>query len=327
MGENFPSEIEVTPDEGNRRLDLFLRGRLPGVSRAWWKARIEDGQVLRNGRPAKKSDLVAAGDRIDLSRLSPPVEIGLRPGIAEDLVVRYEDESVVVVEKEAGLPTIPKNGEETNALACRLVARFPELRSVGKPLEAGLLHRLDTGTSGLLVAARNDEAYARLREQWRWRRVEKEYVALVAGAVERPFTVLLPIGHHPKSAKRMVAGKGRTAETCVRPVWRGARVSVVIADLREGRRHQIRLHLAESGHPVIGDPLYGRVREGKERGSDGPRLMLHAFSIRFRVDPEGEPIRVLSEPPEDFTGEVRRRLGREGVEAMLRDLRRGSPGR
>lgn len=327
MSDDFPKEIEVSPDEGGTRLDLFLRGRLPGTSRAWWKTRIEEGRVLRNGRPAKKSDSVAAGDTIDLTRVAPAEAAAVRPTGAGELVVLYEDESVVVVEKEAGLPTLPRDGEDTNALACRLAARYPELRSVGKPLEAGLLHRLDKGTSGLLVAARDGETYARLREQWRWRRVEKEYVALVAGAVERPFTVLLPIAHHPRSGKRMIAGEGRTAETRVRPVHRGERCSVVVADLREGRRHQIRVHLAESEHPVIGDPLYGRVREGKKRGEDGPRLMLHAYSLRFRADREGNPVHVLSLPPEDFTGEVRRRLGEKGVEVMLRDLSRGRPAR
>lgn len=323
MNAPIPAEIVVPGGADGARLDIFLRDHLSGFSRAWVKGQLERGRVFRNGRAAKKGDVLAAGDRIDLSRFRPPGGVHPAPPGAPEAVVLAEDEAFVAVVKDAGLPTLPRDDEDTDALACRLAARFPELATVGGPLEAGLAHRLDTGTSGVMIAARTAEAYDHLRDQWRLRRVEKRYVALVAGDVSAGFAVALPIGHHRSSAKRMVAGEGLPAETRIEPIARGARETVVLALLREGRRHQIRVHLAEAGHPVAGDPLYGRAA-GAER-TDAPRLMLHAYSLRFRPSPDRQPVLVVSDPPEDFIAVVRDRLGEEGAGAMLRGLRSVPP--
>jgi 23S rRNA pseudouridine1911/1915/1917 synthase len=265
--------------------------------------------------------VLRGGDRLDVSALVLPVA----PAIAEDsdgaLAVLHEDPDLVVVSKEAGLPTLPRDASDTRALACRLVARYPELRSIGPPLEAGLVHRLDTMTSGILVAARTPEAHALLKDLWRYRRVEKTYVALVEGVVRESFTVLVPVAHDPRSAKRMTVGRqGRSAETRFRSLAAGARASLVLASLREGRRHQIRVHLRTAGHPVVADPLYAGLSKG-----GAPRLMLHAARIRFRLRDDAAPIDVVSPPPRDFVQVVARELGPRGVRALERVL--GAPPR
>ncbi|MBN1826459.1 MAG: RluA family pseudouridine synthase [Candidatus Eisenbacteria bacterium] len=301
-------EIRVSAVEAGRRIDVLLRERFPGVGRARWKEEIAAGRVLRNDRPVRKGEIAREGDRIFLV---PPDAV---PSIAPDpegpLTVLYEDEASLVVEKEAGLPTLPRNGRDRGALACRVAARYPETATVGRPLEAGLVHRLDTGTSGLLVAARTETAYVLLRDQWRARRVRKEYLALAEGRIVRPFTADAPIGHHPGSARRMIAGAGgRAAETRFEPLYAASGRTLLWAELREGRRHQIRVHLAAAGHPVAGDPLYG--------SGGGGRMMLHAARVRF-ISPAGDGVSVnaISDPPADFRERLAAEAGEEAFEFM-----------
>ncbi|MFH1680826.1 MAG: RluA family pseudouridine synthase [Candidatus Eisenbacteria bacterium] len=313
----FPSEIVVGEPGDGVRLDLFLRGRFPSCSRAHLRGEIEKGHVIRNGRPARKGDLLRAGDRIDLRSFRAPEETPIAPDPSGELAVLHEDSRLVVVSKEAGLPTLPRDETDTNALACRLVARYPELLRVGPPFEAGLLHRLDTETSGLLVAARTPESYRLLRDQWRWRRVLKFYLALVEGEARGSFTMLLPIAHHPKSRKRMTVGEeGRSAETRCRSLFAARRSSLLLVNLREGRRHQIRVHLAAAGHPVWNDPLYSK--RGKRRGG---RLMLHALRLRFRPREGDERIDIVDPPPPAFAGILRGVLGDGAIRALQRALR------
>jgi len=322
--EPIPKEIIVAPEEAGKRIDVLIRDRVDGLSRAQIRRQIEKGRLLRNGRPVRKGETAVEGDRLDLGAFQAAG--GVRPAPpdeADRLRILYEDDDVIVVDKEAGLPTLPRDDEETGALACRLVARHGKLAGVGAPLEGGLVHRLDTDTSGLLVAARHAAAYRFLRDQWRWRRVDKEYVALVAGEIPRAFTASTPIAHHRTSARRMIADpSGRSAETLIRPLHGATTATLVVASLREGRRHQIRVHLAEAGYVVLGDELYG-----KDMATESPRLMLHAARIRFTARPDGEPIKVVSEPLNDFVLEVKRKLGARAVDAMRTYLRRGSPER
>ena len=319
----IPDEIVVPDDGEGKRVDHFLRDHLTDVSRAYIRRQIEKGRVARNGRAARKGATLNAGDRLDISRFVDPAERTIAAADGDKLVVLHEDRDVIVVEKEAGLPTLPVDEEDRLALACRLADRYGELARVGKPLEAGLLHRLDTGTSGLLVAARTEEAWRYLRDQWRWRRVEKRYIALVRGGVRRSFTCILPISHHPSSGRRMVAGRGgRSAETRFRSLVHSEDASLLMAELREGRRHQIRVHLAEAGHPVVGDELYGGDRE-----DPADRLMLHAGLLRFRPNEGREELVVASQPPADFLEHVVRALGGEAPEAIRNVLRSGPRGR
>lgn len=171
--DSFPREIVVGRDEGNIRVDLFLRARLPGASRALLRREIGAGHILRNGRPIRKGDLLKEGDRLDLRSFDMETDVRIAPDPDSALLVLHENADILVIAKEPGLPTLPRDRSDTHALACRLVARYPELADLGPPFEAGLLHRLDTETSGILVAARTRGAFALLRDQWRWKRVEK----------------------------------------------------------------------------------------------------------------------------------------------------------
>ncbi len=309
--DSIPLTLVAAEADQGVRVDVFLRDRLLGCSRAILRREIEKGHVLRNGRPIRKGDLLRAGDRIDLRALCLVEETPIAPDPSGPLVVLLETPDLVVVSKEAGLPTLPKNESDTRALACRLVARYPELLRVGPPFEAGLLHRLDTETSGLLAAARTRESYDALRDQWRWRRVEKVYLALVEGEARGSFTMLMPIAHHPKSRKKMaVSKKGRSAETRCRSLITARRSSLVLVHLREGRRHQIRVHLASAGHPVRNDTLYSK------RGTRGGRLMLHALRLRFRLCEGGERFDVVDPLPAGFVEIVERELGPNAVRAL-----------
>jgi len=314
--------IEVVSADDGKRIDALLKERIPGVTRAHVVRQIEKGRVLLNGRPAPKGREVHTGDTIRLAGFLLPGEIGIAPDRTSPLSVLYEDEAVVAVEKEAGLPTLPKDEEDRHALACRLAGRYPELRKIGPPLEAGLLHRLDTPTSGVVVAARTVEAYERLREEWPTEKVVKEYLVLAEGEAKGSFTVHLPVGHHRGRVKRMAAGAGgRRAETKLRLLFRAGGRSLLAAALRGGSRHQIRVHLAASGLPVAGDVLYGP----KERGA--PRLMLHAIRVRLRTMVGGEVVEIFSDPPGDFLEVVRERMGEEGVRAIREGIPPGGPAR
>ncbi len=318
----LPSSVVVDAAGAGKRLDLFLRDRLAGVSRGAIRSEIAFGRILVDGKPHAAGRPVREGARIDLSAFRDRRLETIAADGEGELIVVHEEERFLVVEKPPGLAAMPRNGEDTAALACRLVAHYPELADVGGPLEAGLVHRLDNGTSGLLVVARDGDTWEKLREQWKWRRVEKEYFALVKGSLKKTFTILRPIAHHPKSARRMVISDGgRSAESLVRPVRAGGKSSLVSVSIREGRRHQIRVHLAGAGHPVLGDVLYGKGAEEDHV----PRLMLHASWLKFRADGVGEFRSFASAPPADFKEVIRKRLGREGeaaAESYLENLSR-----
>ncbi len=309
----LPDRLVVDAAGAGKRIDVFLRDRLTGTSRTIIREEIAAGRVLMEGRRLTKSRLLREGDEIDLADFRDRRAEEITPDPEGNLPVIHEAAGFVVVDKEAGLPTLPRDADDTAALACRLVAKYPELAHVGGRFEAGLVHRLDTMTSGLLVAARNEETWRRFRGEWRLRRVDKEYFALVRGVVKKSFTILQSIAHHPRSARRMIISPtGKSAESRVRPIQSRGKWSLVSVSLREGRRHQIRLHLSDIDIPVAGDPVYGESAE-----KDGvPRLMLHALWLKFRSN-EGEgPAGYISPPPDDFTAAIRKRLGESGVEAM-----------
>lgn len=309
----LPDLLVVDAAGAGKRIDVFLRDRLTGTSRTIIREEIAAGRVLMSGQRLAKSRILREGEEIDLADFRDRRGEEIRPDREGVLRVIDERKRFVVVDKEAGLPTLPKDAEETAALACRLVAKYPELAGVGGRFEAGLVHRLDSGTSGLLVAARDEETWRRLRGEWKLRRVEKEYFALVRGVVKKSFTILKSIAHHPRSARRMIISPtGKSAESRVVPVYSRTKWSLVSVSLREGRRHQIRLHLADIDFPVAGDPVYG---EGPEKDRV-PRLMLHALWLKFRPGEGEAPLGFISPPPDDFVEAIGKRLGQDGVEAM-----------
>jgi len=242
----------------------------------------------------------------------PPAEpVAIEP---EDipLDVIYEDDHLVVVDKPAGMVVHPAPGHRRGTLVNALLWRTPDLEGVGGRQRPGIVHRLDRDTSGLLVVAKTDAAHRALAEALKRRRVRRIYVAAVWGHLdESPLTIEAPIGRDRKDRKRMaVVPEGRPAVTRVRLKERWKRADLLDVALKTGRTHQIRVHLAHVGHPVVGDATYGA---GRERGMGGPerawalelarrvpRQFLHAAELAFEHPVSGERMRFRADLPEDL---------------------------
>lgn len=296
----------IAPTGPAVRLDLFLARNVPGGTRHHARDLIERGMARINGHRARKGDPVRSGDLVTIEapasdrETKPTREVGLA------IPVLYEDADVVAVDKPANIPSVSLRPGDRRTVADFLLGRYPEMREVGgRPGEAGLVHRLDTGTSGVLLAARTTAAHAALRAQFSHRTAEKTYLAIVAGAVDASGSIATPIAHAPRRPRRMQIcdtpasaqrQKARPARTRYRRLEQFADATLVTVNITTGVRHQIRVHLASIGHPVIGDPLYGR--------SDGPvpaaRPMLHAQRLRFRHPQTDAPIVIEAPLPEDF---------------------------
>lgn len=289
-------ELVAGASDGGRRLDDFVATALAIGRRAAVRL-VERARV--NGHAARKGQRLRSGDVVRVPRDAAPDAAAT----AVPHVVR-ETRDVLVLAKPPGLPSVALRGGTGDSLAARIAAHFPECAPVGRAGESGLVHRLDTGTSGLLLAARGDAAYASLRDQFRAHAVRKEYLALVAGELRAPLRIDTPIGQHHVSKRRMRAiahddrdqrYASRAACTDARPERVLAGATLVRATTTSGARHQIRVHLASAGHPLLGDPLYGDAR-GPELPHDG--FLLHACRIDWRDPSTGEATSdVLGPPP------------------------------
>jgi 23S rRNA pseudouridine1911/1915/1917 synthase len=279
----------VGPEDAGERLDRHVAARLD-IPRNQVQRWIQDGLVRVAGRAAKASYSVAEGDAIDCS---PPERADDRVQPEEgDLRVLYEDTDLVVLDKPAGLTVHPGAGRTTGTLAHHLLARYPEMAGVGGPGRPGIVHRLDQGTSGVIVVARTAAAYHRLAHAFAAREVDKRYLAIAYGE-PKPSSGMIdaPIGRHATRRKEMTVrsdrGGGRPARTGYRTLATRAGISLVELDLATGRTHQIRVHLKHLGHPLVGDPLYGEARwKGLPKPlqpvlRDFPRPALHAWRLGF----------------------------------------------
>jgi len=270
---------------------------------------IRDGLVRINGREVKPSAALAAGDVVSCN---PPERRDDRVQAEEgDLTVLYEDADLAVLDKPAGLTVHPGAGRATGTLAHHLLARYPEMAGVGGPGRPGIVHRLDQGTSGVLVVARTPAAYLRLARAFADRRVEKRYLAIVYGAPEPAEGIIeAPIGRHPQRRTEMaVRPGGRPARTLYKTLSATAGiagVSLVELDLHTGRTHQIRVHMKHLGHPLVGDPVYGEARwKALPRPlqpilRDFPRPALHAWRLSFRHPTDDRPLAFEAPVPEDL---------------------------
>ncbi|MGB8329399.1 MAG: pseudouridine synthase [Polyangiales bacterium] len=277
-------EVEVEEQDVGQRLDVVLCRRLPGLSRARAGALVEEGSVQVCGRQAKKSYKVVAGDRITVRSVPAARDFHAAPDPVLAVQVLLENEDYVLVDKPAGMPSHPLKADELGTLANALVARYPEMRGVGyRKREPGILHRLDTETSGVMLAARSQEAFDSLRRQLLAGEIEKRYLARCVGIVPAPLVIDVPIASEPRDRrkvracsdpreiKRLRAQAARTEVLFSSPAEHGSLVEV---RAYHARRHQIRAHLASIGHPLLGDTLYGGPRL-----EDPDRHLLHAVSI------------------------------------------------
>ncbi|HZD06107.1 MAG TPA: RluA family pseudouridine synthase [Longimicrobiales bacterium] len=303
--------LECGPGEEGERIDLWIARRLR-LSRTRVQKLIAAGRVQVDGTVPRKSDPVEAGTRIVVD-VPPPRSTRIE---AEDLplAVVYEDEDLVVVDKPAGMVVHPAPGHRRGTLVNALLYRIDDLSGIGGRLRPGIVHRLDKDTSGLLVVAKTDRSHRTLSDDLRKRRVKRLYVAASWGHLPRSrLEVDAPVGRDPRDRKRMaVVEGGRRAVTRIRVRERWPAAELLDVALGTGRTHQIRVHLAHLGHPVVGDLTYG---EGRERGMSGPdrswalelarrvpRQFLHARLLAFAHPRTGRPMRFRSPLPDDLAG-------------------------
>ena len=329
--------IEVTEEANGQRLDLFLAAQLEGVSRSRVQLLIDQGDVLVDGKREKASLKLRGTERIDITGEPRPAPL---KAMAEEipLDVVYEDADLAVINKPAGMMVHAGSGQNDDArsrgtLVNALLFRFKALSATGGDLRPGIVHRLDKDTSGLIVVAKNDRTHAALAEMFSSRQIKKTYIALVQGAVERAKgTINASVGRDPVRRTRMTAkplGDARTAVTHYEVVRRLAnrfgKFTLVRVRIETGRTHQIRVHMASIGHPVVGDTLYGgsgqltdqvasNVVQSKaaRRKSEPERLklgrnFLHAARLEFPHPKTGKLLQLEAPLPtelETFLGQL-----------------------
>ena len=272
----------LSPHHDGERVDRVV-AFFSGLSRSKVSDLISKRLILRNGIPIKKgSEIVHTNDEISMPNLVDEAVEEIASDESIDFEVVFEDDSVIVVSKPSGLIVHPGSGIANGTLVNGLAAQFPDLREIGDPTRLGLVHRLDKGTSGLLIVARTPEALGNLKFQMQERHVHRQYFAIVAGHVESNKGVVdAPLGRDPKNPlKRAVINGGKYARTHYeidQKYESPFKVSMLNCRLETGRTHQIRVHLAAIGHPVLGDELYG----GRTSFNIENRLALHAQMLTF----------------------------------------------
>jgi 23S rRNA pseudouridine1911/1915/1917 synthase len=314
MGEDGSTTLVVSEADAGERLDSWLARRLE-LSRTRIQKLLGDGRVSVDGANPRKSDPTEVGQRVEV-RVPPPEPSPLEP---EDLPLHivWQDSDLLVVDKAAGMVVHPAPGHRTGTLVHALLHHVTDLSGIGGTLRPGIVHRLDKDTSGLLVVAKSDEAHRRLSDALRSRRVKRLYVAATWGHLpEDRVKIDAPVGRDPSRRERMaVVEGGRRAVTRVRVRERWDAADLVSVALETGRTHQIRVHMAHLGHPVVGDGTYGA---GWERGllaGHGrwpvelarrvPRQFLHAAGLVFDHPLTGERMRFRSPLPEDLARAAR----------------------
>ncbi len=295
----------VPADSAGTRLDVFLTSMLAGHSRSQIQRLIKDGHVRVDGREARANQPVKSGQPIDVV-VPDPVEAAPKAE-ALPLPIVYQDRDLIVVDKPAGMVVHPAAGHASGTLVNALLHHVDDLSGIGGERRPGIVHRLDRGTSGLMVVAKHDAAHEELARQFRDREVEKEYVALVWGEVMAGRRIDAPIGRDPSNRKRMSAKARRSREAVTRIVGAehfGRTLTLARVAIHTGRTHQIRVHLSAIGHPVVGDPLYGGVHRrvpGDLRAvTHLDRPFLHAARLVFTHPGDGRRMEFTSELPGDL---------------------------
>ena len=302
----------VSPEEEGVRLDLLLAGKGLGITRTRIAKLIAEGRVLVSGRPCRAGQKMKAGAEVwmEFPEASP-----YAAALPEDipLVVVYEDASLIVIDKPAGMVVHPAAGHWGGTLVNALLFHCRDLSGIGGVLRPGIVHRLDKDTSGLMVAAKSDEAHLGLAGQFKRHEVKKTYQAVVCGLpVAEAGRIEAAVGRHPSDRKKMSTKSkcGRAALTLWRVRERYRESALLDVDIATGRTHQIRVHLADLGYPVVGDPVYGKtgrcnsVKDATARFimKNFSRQALHARRLSFSHPVTGERMEFLSPLPEDMEG-------------------------
>jgi len=277
-------EVTLVVEEGNERLDRFVAACLSDLSRAQLQRLIKSGDVTVNGRPSKPAYRVVPGDQVRVVLPEEPETAVTPEAISLDVI--YEDEHLLAVNKPAGMVVHPAYGHTSGTLVNALLAHCPQVADVGGIERGGVVHRLDKDTSGLIIVAKDEATRAALQRQFKHRQVTKTYMALVEGHVEpREGVIDAPVGRDKQQRKKMaVVRNGREASTTYRAVEYFRDHTLLEVHPRTGRTHQVRVHLAWLGYPVVGDTVYGRRRQRLLRG----RHFLHAARLRFTHPATGE---------------------------------------
>lgn len=278
-------EYVVAPAEAGERLDKLLTVLKPELSRAHVQRLIDEGQLEINGKPASKAGLKLRGKEKLKLLIPPPQPLSHLEPENIPLNIIYEDESVIVINKPAGLVVHPAPGHYSGTLVNALLYHVPDLNINGNQ-RPGIVHRLDKDTSGLLVTAKNDTALGNLINQMKNRETLKEYITLVEGNLQPGAGIIdAPIGRDPKARKQMaIVRKGKPARTHYKAIEYFENHTLVNARLETGRTHQIRVHFAFLKHPVVGDPVYGFRKPSLPL----KRQFLHAAKLGFRLPSSGE---------------------------------------
>ena len=297
--------VIVPPEQDGQRLDHVLAALVPQQSRSQLQRLIKDGRVTLAGKAVVRANTpVATGQTIDVD-VPAPVETDAKPqDLPLDIV--FEDSDLVVINKAAGMVVHPAAGHAEGTLVNALLHHVDDLSGVGGELRPGIVHRLDRGTSGLMVVAKNDTAHEALARQFHDREVEKEYTALIWGLLPPGRRIEEPIGRDPVNRQKMSTKARRARHAVSRITWAEhfpglALVGVAIAT---GRTHQIRVHLSSIGHPIVGDAMYGgvhrRVAPQLRAVQKLERPFLHASKLAFQHPRDGRDMQFASELPEDL---------------------------
>ncbi len=310
--EGTKAEFTVGPEEQGLRLDVCLSRKDATLSRSQARRLIDEGEALVDGRPARASHRLRPGESVSLRR-PPPLPSRIVPEEIP-LAIRYEDDAILVVDKPAGMVVHPAAGNPRGTLVNALQFHCGRLSAIGGVMRPGIVHRLDKGTSGLMVIAKTDEAHRHLSEQFKKRQVSKHYTVLVHGDLREDEGVVdAPVGRHPVERKKMstASRRGKAALTRWRVLERYGAFTLLEAKIETGRTHQIRVHLAALGHSVAGDSVYGvskRTLEPPAMRAVLKRLTrqaLHAGRLSFRHPVTGKEMAFESPLPADMAEVIR----------------------
>lgn len=290
-------ELEITAEDNGTRLDSYLAEELEGISRSYLQKLIGDGLILVNQKTVKANYKVKTGDSL-LVQIPEAAPVDIQPE-PMDLDIVYEDSDLLIVNKPVGLVVHPAHGHYSGTLVNGLLAHCTDLSGINGKMRPGIVHRIDKDTSGLLMIAKNDMAHQHLAAQLKEHSIKRAYYALVQGVISEPAGLVdAPIGRHEVDRKKMAVTfkNSKEARTHYYVKERFARNTFIECRLETGRTHQIRVHMAYLGHPLVGDPLYGT----RKNNLDFPGQALHAYALGFIHPRTGEELYFEAPIPNHF---------------------------